>query len=168
MPEKSASSQVRPNTPGGRGQAPIQSGETGLRREPATDPIHAVDQGEQAAGVVPASAGVVPAQPVDPNSPGAMLARDNEAKAKAEADPSAPTHCTVCGLELVGDVELARGPFDERTGEQHTDQQETGGGPGNVAILLCPTAIHETWRKEGGSWTKEDSRGSADEAEGRA
>ena len=44
MPEKSASSQVRPNTPGGVGQAPIQSGQGG---PVAPTPLQAVDQSHQ-------------------------------------------------------------------------------------------------------------------------
>lgn len=119
---------------------------------------------EQAQGV----AGVVPAPTPDPDSPGARLARDNQAKVDAEADPSGPKHCTICGGQLRGDVELAQGSFDPKTGEQDLEGQElTGGGPGNVAILVCPNGEHETWRKVHGSWDREDTRGSRDKTEGR-
>lgn len=148
MPQKSASSEVHPNTPGGEGQAPIQSGEG-----PATTVIGAVEQsrGVGVPGVIP------PPAPVE-GSPAAALIRDNQAKAEAEADPKGPKHCTVCGQALRGDIELATGPFDPETGEDENKQPETGGGPGNVAVLMCPSARHETWRRrKGGRWEREDT-----------
>lgn len=166
MPEKSASSQVKPNTPGGRGQAPMESGQAG----PATTSIQAVEQshqdhpGPQVDPIRPAPTtkpGDAPAdlpRDVSPSSPAAAKYRDDAAEAAALADPASPSHCTVCGVELIARTELATGRFDPQTGEQASDgQRETGGGPGMVAILQCPTGIHETYRKVGGSWEREDT-----------
>lgn len=77
MPEKSASSQVRPNTPGGVGQAPIQSGQGG---PVAPTPLQAVDQSHQ--GEQRPAAGFP-----DADSPGAKLARDKQAEQDALGEP---------------------------------------------------------------------------------
>lgn len=150
MPEKSAASQVRPNTPGGVGQAPIQSGQAAPG---APTPIQAVDQshqGEQRPAVNPAA----PQEPA-PDSPAAALARDHEAEAQALAEPGAPSHCTVCGAELIASTELAQGSFDPDTGKQERGGQEmTGGGPGNVVVIQCPKG-HESYHKLHGSWERE-------------
>lgn len=146
MPQKSASSEVHPNTPGAIGHAPIESGEG-----PATTSIGAVDQSHGVPGVVP-TAGPIP------GSPAYALMRDKQAQQEVLEDPKAPKHCTVCGQPLRADVELATGPFDPETGEDENKQPETGGGPGNVAVLMCPSARHETWRRrKGGRWEREDT-----------
>lgn len=167
MPEKSASSQVRPNTPGAIGQAPIQSGQGG----PAQTPLEAVDQSH---GKAPAQSGAEPARTVqaedaayvadaqgpdapDPDSPGAKLARDKQAEQDALGSPGAPHYCTTCGVLLIAAIELAGGPFDPDTGEQLGDVQETGGNEGAVAVIQCPQS-HETWRRQGSSWERTDTR----------
>lgn len=162
MPEKSASGQVRPNTPGGIGQAPIQSGQAGPG---ARTPLEAVDETHQGLDR-PATGlqGAAPAPAPDPDSPGAKLARDKQAAQDILAEPGAPSHCTVCGVELIGVTELAQGPFDQDTGKQLSDQEETGGNEGFVAVIQCPNA-HETWRKVGGSFEREDTRMSASQEE---
>lgn len=156
MPEKSARGEVTPNAPGARGQAPIQSGRGGPQEGPgAATPLQAVDEAQGVPGVIQGAPGESQA-----GTPAAALARDHQAEAEALAEEGSPSHCTVCGQELIAATELAQGRFDPDTGEQDTDGQElTGGGPGNVVVIQCPNG-HESYRKLGGSWQREDTTAS--------